>query len=68
MGYFLIDGLDRANPNAEDCSNDDAAAIYGFEIPVNKSEVLKAVKLVRTTLVGPVLTVYGTTLVKPGEH
>lgn len=72
--YVLIDNLDRAYPDASACHDENAAAIWGFEVRAKKSRQLTAVSIVRPNAVnrdlgrrgvssggGGVLNVFGMT-------
>jgi hypothetical protein len=45
--YTLVDGRDRADPDASVCHDDDTAAIWGFKAPAKARRTLRAVRIVR---------------------
>ena len=63
-GYPLVDGRDRAEPDASACHDDDAAAIWGYKVKANKNRRLRAVRIIRPFDPSPelaVLNVFGMT-------
>jgi hypothetical protein len=68
-GYFLTDNRDRAYPDASECHDDDAAAIFGFKVQADTTRTLRAVKIIRPDNDGSaVLNVFGMTGRRVGPH
>ena len=68
VGYDLIDGMDRGEPDGSQCYDENAAAIYGFKISTNPQRKLKAVRIINEDIGESVLNVFGMTGRQVGDH